>query len=647
MIDKLNPHYSMTNLSTIYDEEALTSMELAARTAGKLNEVVDGFNQLDKTTAAKLANQTAAIQEMNDVTMPAKVKAEFTDNLNNGTFESMVDTYAGELSDRLNNLLNSTPQGSTTMDAEVIDGRLSAAGETYSNLGDGIRAQLNTKMNGVFRYTPANLTRYDNSVYSRFDNQVLQVDDYVCARLDITTEKILRISCSAAADGFPAFIVWRADGTWIYYHHPGDHVSIRDYIYAIPSDAAHIYFNGKKPLNHIRVDVCEAVAGEEAVRSVSHLSAAQLDTYTLTGGTAMQAVTLSEDNTELVENCFMQPWGSWDANYTGYDTLKFRLPRTWKSVLLSAYNIGASGGAFMTEDRVFITSIDTSYPAHLTAKEIPENAAYLYLTVKSGARYNTIYGYLPEYTLPGLNTGGSSWRGRKVVWMGTSVPHGTSAGKSYIQEASNALGFELVPAVTPGLNIVTDNGASIGSGSLTLKLSEYAAQGTTITSAPPVWTPGGNWNNYYTSYENVFTAANANADLFVFDVVPNNPYFDLTDWNLFDPATFTYTDGSSFDAHRGTFLGAMLFLLRKMYDLNPGARAVLFIGSQLNYERGKAAFELLSEAFNIPIINAWGKMGVHGVNILEYVASTTDPHLNDYAHELIGRIAAGELSTIA
>lgn len=43
MIEKMG-HYSFTNLPSVYDEEALTALELVARLAAKFNEVIDGVN---------------------------------------------------------------------------------------------------------------------------------------------------------------------------------------------------------------------------------------------------------------------------------------------------------------------------------------------------------------------------------------------------------------------------------------------------------------------------------------------------------------------------------------------------------------------------------------------------------------------------
>ena len=59
----INPikHYSLTNPASIYDEEALTSLELAARTAGKVNEVIGDNNNFKTEQEQKTA---AFVQQM-------------------------------------------------------------------------------------------------------------------------------------------------------------------------------------------------------------------------------------------------------------------------------------------------------------------------------------------------------------------------------------------------------------------------------------------------------------------------------------------------------------------------------------------------------------------------------------------------------
>lgn len=141
MIDKIN-HYSIENPATIYDEEAMTSLELAGRTAAKVNEIVGDQNKLRQETEEHLEAQDESIRVMNEETMPGKVTEEVQEQIDNGSFDRAIDEYAGELEARLNNLLANTPEGSTTMDAEIIDARIGYNGNSFSNLGVAIREQI-------------------------------------------------------------------------------------------------------------------------------------------------------------------------------------------------------------------------------------------------------------------------------------------------------------------------------------------------------------------------------------------------------------------------------------------------------------------------------------------------------------------------
>lgn len=62
-IDKIHHPYALNNPVTIYDEESLTALELVARLAGKINEVVKAYNALDEETRQHLTEQDKAIME--------------------------------------------------------------------------------------------------------------------------------------------------------------------------------------------------------------------------------------------------------------------------------------------------------------------------------------------------------------------------------------------------------------------------------------------------------------------------------------------------------------------------------------------------------------------------------------------------------
>lgn len=159
-INPLNPHYSIENPATIYDEEAMTALELAGRTAAKCNETVKAFNTLeeetnehldkqDETIELRMGAQDDRITEMNEVTMPAKVQQEMTRRIEDGTFDESIDEYAGNLEARLANLLGSVTTGSTTMDAEVIDMRVDVDGVAYASAGAAMRAGQVSRVNFI------------------------------------------------------------------------------------------------------------------------------------------------------------------------------------------------------------------------------------------------------------------------------------------------------------------------------------------------------------------------------------------------------------------------------------------------------------------------------------------------------------------
>lgn len=150
MIEKIG-HYSLTNPAAVYDEEAMTSLELAGRTAAKVNECVEEVNRI-----------------------PTNITNEVQRQIDAGLFDDQIDKYAGELKRqieisetavndqvakateeltmrveqsendlgaRLNNLLGSVTTGSTSGDAELIDARTDIDGKAATNLGAAVRSQ--------------------------------------------------------------------------------------------------------------------------------------------------------------------------------------------------------------------------------------------------------------------------------------------------------------------------------------------------------------------------------------------------------------------------------------------------------------------------------------------------------------------------
>lgn len=130
MVKEMNPHYSIENTATIFDEEAMTSLQLAGRTVGKVNELVKAFNQLDADTASRLAG------------IPEDVKQEVQRHIDNGEFAQAIDAYVGGLQAQVDNLLGAVSAGSvsTALDAELVDIRHDSNGINWKTAGEAVRA---------------------------------------------------------------------------------------------------------------------------------------------------------------------------------------------------------------------------------------------------------------------------------------------------------------------------------------------------------------------------------------------------------------------------------------------------------------------------------------------------------------------------
>lgn len=144
-INPLNHHYSMENPASVYDEEAMTALELAGRTTAKVNECVAQINK-------------------NTESLPGLVEDKVQGHIDSGKFDTQINHYAGDLEkqmagtesrmqtqydeledslgNRLNALLSQVQTGSTSMDAEIIDARTGGNGRTYGSLGASIANQV-------------------------------------------------------------------------------------------------------------------------------------------------------------------------------------------------------------------------------------------------------------------------------------------------------------------------------------------------------------------------------------------------------------------------------------------------------------------------------------------------------------------------
>lgn len=150
-VKEIRPFMLPENLNNLYKKEASSTIALARNVAVKLNEIIEAFNNLAKEKWEKIQEQDGTIRKA-----VVYMKDNLLNTINillNSKGEEMMDNavkeYLGNLqndinylSSRLNNLLGSITEGSTTMDAEIIDARTTYDGSVQYNIGDAIRSQI-------------------------------------------------------------------------------------------------------------------------------------------------------------------------------------------------------------------------------------------------------------------------------------------------------------------------------------------------------------------------------------------------------------------------------------------------------------------------------------------------------------------------
>lgn len=151
-LNPLNHHYAIENPASIYDEEAMTALELAGRTTAKVNETVEAFNSLEMTTTQHIEDQAERLEKQEKEVIPNTVRNTVQNHINNGDFDRQIDEYMDGLSDRVDNLLGSVSEGTTSMDAEVIDVRTDMNGVAHVNAGTAVR-HVDKHLNKRINYT--------------------------------------------------------------------------------------------------------------------------------------------------------------------------------------------------------------------------------------------------------------------------------------------------------------------------------------------------------------------------------------------------------------------------------------------------------------------------------------------------------------
>lgn len=131
--------------NTLYEKEAISSISLTKDVADKINELIDCYNAFSNTDLEWKQEQEGIIRKgvlyMKDNLLNTlnDLMCMFRDS---GFIDDRIGYHCKIINERLNNLLGSVTEGSTTGDAELIDGRIDFTGKTWDTIGNHIRAFL-------------------------------------------------------------------------------------------------------------------------------------------------------------------------------------------------------------------------------------------------------------------------------------------------------------------------------------------------------------------------------------------------------------------------------------------------------------------------------------------------------------------------
>lgn len=134
--------------NTLYKNEAISSISLTKEVAEKINEIVDALNTLSAEDLVWKQTQEGKIRKG-----VLYMKDNLLNSLNDlmvtlrdsGFIDDRIEFHCDTLKTQLNNLLGSVKEGTTSMDAEIIDARIGATGEQWATIGNAIRGQIKNR----------------------------------------------------------------------------------------------------------------------------------------------------------------------------------------------------------------------------------------------------------------------------------------------------------------------------------------------------------------------------------------------------------------------------------------------------------------------------------------------------------------------
>ncbi len=141
-MEKIKNYVLPEHTNTLYEKEASSSIGLTRDIAAKINELINAYNELSEMDLKWKQTQEGTIRKgviyMKD-NLINSLEQLMDMLLKNGFIDGRIDEQTKALNASLAQLVGKLKEGSTTMDAEIIDARVDESGKVHNSLGEAIR----------------------------------------------------------------------------------------------------------------------------------------------------------------------------------------------------------------------------------------------------------------------------------------------------------------------------------------------------------------------------------------------------------------------------------------------------------------------------------------------------------------------------
>lgn len=299
-IDFLPPWVETGIQPAFYDKESGTVLQQTARMYAKVNEVVQSVNNQNETIADYIEQFNELHQYVDDYFDNLDVQQEINNKLDTMTADGTLDEILGRVlvpyetalnervdaidakantnaeniatqTGRIDSLAQLT-EGSTTGDAELIDGRTNFTGRVYSNIGNNIRSFGKAMFKDITSTLTKTTGSYVNSAFNQ--NATSGYDNY-----ELPTKKgyLYYISCQGQDNGAT---VTRPQIMFGYNHYyPTNLINgVRNDAIILVGDGSTIYVNNRDTFTNVFIGELNLYRGDDLAQNYTDITTTMTET---------------------------------------------------------------------------------------------------------------------------------------------------------------------------------------------------------------------------------------------------------------------------------------------------------------------------------------------------------------------------------